>query len=280
MLLTENEVNKVHQLEVIRRLPHNGRGKRPPLLFVHGAFTHAGCWDEHFMPWFAERGWRCHALSLRGHGKSKGAELLDAAGLDDYVEDLARVAATLAEPPVLIGHSMGAILVQRYLRCYPSQGAVLMAPVPPTGMASTALGLMFTQPMLFMEITRASRGIYSPLTLKVMRDAYFSPELPEKKLLRYVDYFQRESERAIMELTMLGWFQPTHFTGLPVMVLGGEHDAIFPPETLRSTARLFKTQSLALPDLAHVMMLDRNWESAAASIHAWLDEHVRGPVAI
>ena len=42
----------------------------PPLLFVHGSAHAAWCWADHFLPWFAERGWPAHAVSLRGRGRS------------------------------------------------------------------------------------------------------------------------------------------------------------------------------------------------------------------
>ena len=45
---------------------------RPPLLFVHGSFCGAWIWAEHFLPFFAEAGWECCAVSLRGHGGSEG----------------------------------------------------------------------------------------------------------------------------------------------------------------------------------------------------------------
>jgi len=41
-----------------------------PLLFVHGAWHAAWCWDEHFLGFFADRGFRAVAVSLRGHGAS------------------------------------------------------------------------------------------------------------------------------------------------------------------------------------------------------------------
>jgi pimeloyl-ACP methyl ester carboxylesterase len=41
-----------------------------PLLFVHGAWHAAWCWDERFLDFFADRGYRALAMSLRGHGKS------------------------------------------------------------------------------------------------------------------------------------------------------------------------------------------------------------------
>ena len=70
-------------LEVRSRLPKRANG-RPPLLFVHGGYCDGWCWEPHFLPWFAARGYAAHALSLRGHGRSGGQETMFVAGLDDF----------------------------------------------------------------------------------------------------------------------------------------------------------------------------------------------------
>src|SRR5438270_5016891 len=99
-------------LEVRSRLPERANAGSP-LLVVHGGYCDAWCWEPYFLPWFAERGYAAYALSLRGHGTSGGREMLFAAGLDDYEADVEHVAGNLAAPPVLIGHSMGAAVVER-----------------------------------------------------------------------------------------------------------------------------------------------------------------------
>jgi pimeloyl-ACP methyl ester carboxylesterase len=38
-----------------------------PLHFVHAAWHAAWCWDEHFLSFFADKGYRALAVSLRGH---------------------------------------------------------------------------------------------------------------------------------------------------------------------------------------------------------------------
>ena len=43
----------------------------PPLLFLHGAGHAAWCWAERFMPWLADQGLECHALSFRGHVRNQ-----------------------------------------------------------------------------------------------------------------------------------------------------------------------------------------------------------------
>jgi pimeloyl-ACP methyl ester carboxylesterase len=41
-----------------------------PLLFVQGGYHAAWCWDENFLDYFADKGFRAVAVSLRGHGLS------------------------------------------------------------------------------------------------------------------------------------------------------------------------------------------------------------------
>ena len=120
------------RLEVRTRLPAKPRAK-PPLLFVHGGYCDAWCWEPYFLPWFAARGYAAHALSLRGHGASGGHDALFVTGLDDYVADVEHIAGTLPSPPVLIGHSMGAAVVERMLTTRPVRAAALLAPIPPAG---------------------------------------------------------------------------------------------------------------------------------------------------
>src|ERR1700694_728034 len=118
------------RIEVRSRLPAN-TATRPALLFVHGGYCDAWCWEPYFLPWFAARGYPAYALSLRGHGASGGRGSLFVAGIDDYAVDVARVAGKLPSPPVLIGHSMGAAVVERLIAAGPVRAAALLAPVPP-----------------------------------------------------------------------------------------------------------------------------------------------------
>jgi len=95
------------KIELISR-PPTSRQKDHNLLFIHSAFHGAWCWDEYFLDWFNVRGWSAHALSLRGHGQSDGADTIKQWSLLDYEEDVRGVIAELEGPITLIGHSMGA----------------------------------------------------------------------------------------------------------------------------------------------------------------------------
>src|ERR1700730_15176550 len=77
-----------------------------PILFVHGAFHGAWCWEEAIRE-LAARGRRAIAIDLPGHGADPTPR--GEVGLEDYA---ARIGATLGRirlPVTLVAHSMGGI---------------------------------------------------------------------------------------------------------------------------------------------------------------------------
>ena len=99
------------------------------ILLVHGAWHGPWCWDE-FSAYLGERGHEVRAVELRGHDRAPGRIWHR---LRDYVEDVRAAAAEFGEPPVLVGHSMGGLVVQKCLEDGEAAGAVLLAPPPRRG---------------------------------------------------------------------------------------------------------------------------------------------------
>ncbi|MEF8752221.1 MAG: alpha/beta fold hydrolase, partial [Candidatus Accumulibacter necessarius] len=141
---------QVHTLHHAPVAPTN----RPPLLFVHGGYVDARCWQAHFLPYFASRGFDCYALDLSGHGHSEARAPLDTLSLDDYLADVLQVVADLGRTPVVIGHSMGAFLAERVLEQSLASAGVLMSPVPPHGTLESAMNLLIRYPQFLREVSR------------------------------------------------------------------------------------------------------------------------------
>ncbi|MGZ5092762.1 MAG: alpha/beta hydrolase [Burkholderiales bacterium] len=259
-------------LEIIRRSP-SAHARDIPLLFVHGAFVGAWCWDEYFLPWFAEHGYDARAVSLRGHGGSPVQGSLDLAGLDDYVADTLLAAGQFDSPPILIGHSMGAVVVQRAARRCGAPGMVLMAPVPPHGLAGSLLTLATRDPPLFLALNamQLGNGHNSP-GLRRVRDYLFSQTVSEHDARRHLLRMQRESQRALSDLAWPQHLWMRQSVGLPTLVLGAGRDAFFPGGALEEAARFHGAPPRVFPDMAHAMMLESEWLQVAVAIKTWLAE--------
>jgi non-heme chloroperoxidase len=258
------------KLEVLHRAPKGGvSAARPPLLFVHGGFVAAWCWAENFLDWFAGRGWDCYAPSLRGHGASEGQAELHDSGIDDYVSDVVRAADRLDRPPVLIGHSMGGFVAQRYLERHPANASVLMAPVPATGLCGAGFAMAATNPGLFVDVGLAHEfGRHAP-DPAVLFEAVFGRQA-DNGFDGFGQRFTDESHCAWMEMCQPAFLDAARIPDLPLLVLGGAEDRIIPPAFIRSAARLLGTTAEILPGLGHALMLESGWRDVAARIDGWL----------
>lgn len=253
-------------------VPGKAGRSRPPLVFVHGAFAGAWCWQEFFVPYFSHKGYTTVAFSLRGHGESEGWDHLDLASLGDYVEDLSRVVATLDRPPVLIGHSMGGMVVQKYLETRSAAAMVLMASVGPWGLLESSWHMMMSHPGLVQGISLMQMMGTSLVNPDVLYEGLFRSAVPRDRAERYFRMFQRESQRVILDMSLWDVPRQPPRVPLPTLVMGAADDAFIPRSMVRRTARYLNADPLIVPDMAHAMMLEENWRHAADPILHWLRE--------
>lgn len=264
------------KLEVISERPR-GEAKATPLLFVHGACAGAWVWQPHFLSYFAHHGYAAHAVSLRGHGGSEGGELLPLARLSDFAADVEQVAATLSAPPVLIGHSLGGMVAQKVLhnRRVQAPGAVLMASAPPHGMAGCFVHMLTQNPALLFDMTMVltvGPNHLDASSFRRIQRALFSVDTTDDVFYRSVPQFGGESAMAVVDLWGLDTVPSRRILDLPVLVLGADDDAFISPGALRETAWTYRTEAEIIPNVAHAMMLDHNWERVAERILAWLTD--------
>ncbi|MGY4707855.1 alpha/beta hydrolase [Candidatus Bipolaricaulota sp. J31] len=113
------------------RAPARGSGKL--LLLVHGYGEHARRYAG-FAGWLAAHGWHVAAFDLRGHGES-GGRRGHVASFRRYLEDLTAfrdaIPREVSAPRIaILGHSLGGLIVVRYLQegAPGIAGAVLSSP--------------------------------------------------------------------------------------------------------------------------------------------------------
>lgn len=259
------------KLELITREPETD-AHATPVLFVHSMFHAAWCWDEHFLPYFAANGYKAHALSLRGHGGSEGPEQLRWTSLADYVSDLSRVVNQLDTTPVLVGHSMGGLIVQRYLQSHQGPAAVLLASVSPRGLLPATLWVLRHHPFTFMKVNLTLSTYPVVATPERYQELFLCSDMPGSELAACCARLQDESYRAYVETILTGLRPPGPITDTPLLVLGGAEDVIISPEEVEATARRHNTRAELFPNMGHAMMLEPGWQAVADRILGWVRE--------
>ncbi|OWV72322.1 hydrolase [Rhizobium sp. R339] len=159
--LSEHREKFIGENDLFLEIFHGNRGSqqpgRPPLLFVHGAFTGSWMWSK-YIPHFMAAGWNSYCINLRGHHKSRSVDFTQIE-FEDYLEDIRVAIAEIVDEsgssPVVIGFSMGGILSQKLAERVEIAGLVLIDSsicrqvhdaVPYQGLAPRAPGLVVPAP--------------------------------------------------------------------------------------------------------------------------------------
>jgi pimeloyl-ACP methyl ester carboxylesterase len=245
------------RLEVISRTPAEPT-ERPPLLFVHG-LGHAAWAFENWLDAAASAGWSAHAVSLRGHGGSDG--VLRTSTMGDYVTDVVRTAATLPEKPVVVGHSMGGLVVQMAMARHPFRAGVLVSPVP----SHPAVGSLVT--VARQHPSDALRMV--ALMSLPMRPSYLFHRLEPEVARGYSDRTGPESPIAQYQLLLHRPPKPP-VNEAPVLVLATPEDLLVPVGDIRRTARKLGARIEEFPGMGHDLMLDAGWERPFEVMERWL----------
>jgi alpha-beta hydrolase superfamily lysophospholipase len=157
------------------------------MLFLHGLWHGAWCWEEHFVPWFQQRGYEARAITLRRHDR-RHAPGLRTTRIRDYVEDVVAAAARMTSPPVVGGHSMGGFVTQKYLEEHHAPAAVLVASVPPGGIMGATVGTAVRHPLRLLAVNLAWSLYGIVKTPERAREMFFGRELDDALVSRYQSY--------------------------------------------------------------------------------------------
>jgi non-heme chloroperoxidase len=172
--------------------------------------------------------------------------------------------------PVLIGHSMGGFVVQKYLEQYIAPGAVLMCSVPPQGLMSAAIDLMMSRPNLLIDLNRVMSGTHDGMGS--LRDAMFAQPISLDDMKRIYRHAQPESHRALWDMTLLNLPRASLVARTPLRVMGAALDQVMPVSSIEMTARTYDTEAEIFPAMGHGLMLEMDWQKPADRILTWLAE--------
>ncbi|WP_158287566.1 alpha/beta fold hydrolase [Falsiroseomonas bella] len=245
-------------------MPHAvQRAAAPPLLFVpggyHGAWCYAGYLDD-----CAAAGIAAAAAEPRGHGVLAADGLHPGSGLADYAADVAEASRHLASlagtAPVLVGHSLGALVVAMAAHLAPGSGLVLLAPSPPGNLPDA-------QPVPPVPEDRLR-----PPPSRAEALARFFGGVRPRGLDAWCARLCPESPRALNDRYLLRvGVDPAPLRRLPSLCIeaGREDPARHPAGQDEAVAAFYGARHLLLPEAPHCLMVGPAGAESAAIIRAW-----------
>lgn len=252
-------------LKILKADPGQKPG-RLPLLFVHGMWEGAWFWKG-YLDFFSSRGYACYALNLRGHDGSKPASDIGKVSIRDYIADVRAVAERL-DNPVLIGHSMGGLLVQKLAELLNPPAIVAITPAAPRGIFA-----LKTWPVIQAAL-RHSPEIFLRRPLMPGKSEMKRLELhrlPPDEQDRVYDRQVPESGRQTFEIAVKGLPVDASKVRCPVLVIGATEDRITSAKMVRKIARKYDADYMEYSRFAHMIVLEPGWERVAEDIAIWLE---------
>jgi non-heme chloroperoxidase len=248
------------------------------VVLIHGAFCGGWCFAD-VMPVLAAHGWNCQAPDLRFHVSGPArtpAPQLATTSVADYTRDMAELVGRLPEPPVIIGHSMGALVTQQLAAQGLARAIVLLAPGAPWGVLPTtddelalAKGLMMASPFWDRAL--------NPSFEVAQQDSLASLD-PEAQR-RVFDQFSAESGLALFELFF--WMFDKNCTtavetgkvNCPVLVVSGSEDKVISPVTGRTIAQLYRGATFhEATGRGHFLIMEEGAAQLAGRCADWMAE--------
>lgn len=196
------------------------------ILFVHGAGGDAWQWRSLFMPYFAKKNINTLAISLPNHGQSKKDLSYN---LEDYVTIIKNAHETLGTNTIIVGHSMGGFLVQKYSSQYPiNNKIILLAAMPP----------------------------FNPANLDGGFISLIQHHLKDDQARQHLNGLLGEAESIDTENILS-----------PIVLLAGLKDSVIPLKWTKKMSFHYKAP-LYTVDSGHNLMLGKNWEEVAQLLEA------------
>jgi pimeloyl-ACP methyl ester carboxylesterase len=191
------------------------------------------------------------AISLRGHGASKGNDGLQDFCLEDYVQDVFTALAHLAHPVILVGHSMGGLVCQLAAAQRSLRRLVLMAPSPITGMRREGARMALRHPFTFLAAfsRRSFLRLYrDPL---VRRSLLYHSRTPEAIISDAQNSLVEESWKAGNQMNSL---LPSPLqVRCPVVVVGAAEDFMISAASIKATARAYNVDPIFIHGSGHMI---------------------------
>src|SRR3989442_12090661 len=113
----------------VERVTSGAPARARPILFLHGMWGGSWMWD-HYLSFFAGRGYTGYALNLRGHHGSKPVDDIAPGPFADYLDDARAVAASIGDPTI-VGHSMAGPLAPKLAKLGDPPAVVALTPRAP-----------------------------------------------------------------------------------------------------------------------------------------------------
>lgn len=253
--------------------------KSKSIILIHGNFVNNHSWSE-WKKHYEQKGYTVYAPANPGHDGDPSAlrenvhPELTKTGFIDVVNNISKIIESLAEKPLVIGHSMAGMAAIKLLELDKVAAAVSIDGAPPknvfppfTTLKSVlpAFGFFTTKDYFMGSQEWYDKNFFNTLTESERSKAFESFAVPES--------FKVSRELVLNSFSNINFSKPHQ----PVLFIGGGSDNIFPPSLTETIAKKYSDKNSQV-DLkifegkSHFICGEPGWEKVADYILDWYEK--------
>jgi len=251
------------------------------IVFITGAFISSNCWDD-WKPYFANEGYKCiappwpfkdaPAEELRNR---PAKDPIASNTLGSLVDHFSSVITSLPEKPILIGHSLGGLIVQLLLQLDLGIAGVAIHSFPPQGVNRfwlSFLKILWEAMVLFSSAEETYLMPFSKWRLAIANGMDYE----QQKALYYL-YAVPESKRIIREALKCVARIDFNRPHAPLLITSGGSDKLIPPSLNYNNYKKYSngngvTEYIEFKAHTHLVFGVPTWKEEANCVLHWLQE--------
>jgi pimeloyl-ACP methyl ester carboxylesterase len=251
------------------------------ILFIHGLFVTFRCWDQ-WVSRFQTKWYNCQALPWPGRDKplevlrkNPSDAVLSRLTLDEVVDLHDKTIHSMAEPPILIGHSMGGLITQVLLNRGLGAAGVAIDSAPPQGVLTARWSFLKSNwPLLNPLIPSSTPYVMSLKEFQYMFvNGFPLPEQMEAYEKTVVPESRRVARGALGSVARIDFKKPH----APLLMIAGSADNIIPASLNKTNYERYKaspsvTDFKEFPGRTHYTLGQKGWEEVADYVLDWIGQ--------
>ena len=251
--------------------------KSKTIVFIHGLFMNPASWEP-WMRFFEAKGYKCFAPAYPFH-EGNPSELranidpgLGKITFGQVIESLSDFIDKLPEKPILIGHSMGGLAVQKLIEMNKGIAGICIDTAPPKGIFSFKWSFLKANLSTINPFKGDSVCVAS---VKWYQYAFCNTMTLEETEIEYNKFVVPESRNIPRSSTKNDGkidFKKPHN---PLLIIAGEKDHIIPSSLNRKNFEAYKdkvskTDFKEFAGRTHYICGQKNWEEVAGFSNEWI----------
>ncbi len=247
------------------------------IVFINGLFVNPESWAE-WKTYFEQLGYTCYTPANLFH-EGEPADLrnnppagLGKTGFEEVVRNLAAFIDTLPEKPILIGHSLGGLIVQKLMSMNKGVAGVMIDGAAPAGLITTKWSFWKSN----FPVINYFRGDSPFIASKDWFSYTFGNTLSRTESDRVYDLYVVPESRNIARGTLKSFaridFSLPH---RPLLFIAGEKDHIIPASLNRKNFRAYthagsEREFREFAGRSHYICGEPGWEEVASFVERWI----------